>query len=165
MAEVGTQGRSASQTAGGTKKAAKDEAKQAIEQSAQQASQEVQEVAQQAKGKVQEQLSTASSTASEQAKVTAQGLRTLSQELRQKDQPTPAGWIDQVADRAERLGNYLDGADAQRLRRDLEDFGRRNPEALALGGLAVGFAIARFLKASPLSDADDGSSRLDETTS
>ena len=167
MAQARTKDRSTPQnaTAKSTKEAAKEETKQAIEQPAEKAKEEVKASTQQAKGKIQEQVSSASTTASEQMKVTAEGLRSLSKDLREKDQSTPAGWIEQAADKAEQLGSYLEEADAKRLMRDLEDFGRRNPGALALGGLAAGFAIARFVKASSPSESEGGSSRPDEGTS
>jgi hypothetical protein len=55
---------------------------------------------------------------------------------------------DQAADRAERLGSYLQESDADRILRDVEDLARRQPWAVAAGGLALGFVASRFLKAS-----------------
>ena len=65
----------------------------------------------------------------------------------------PAGWNKQARDeanghRAERLGGYLQESDGDRILRDVEDFARRNPWAVAAGGLLVGFAASRMLKAS-----------------
>jgi hypothetical protein len=56
--------------------------------------------------------------------------------------------VDQAADRAERLGGYLQNSDGDQILRDVEDFGRRNPWAVAAGGLLLGFAASRLLKAS-----------------
>jgi hypothetical protein len=53
-----------------------------------------------------------------------------------------------VADRVERAGGWLRDSDGDAILRDVEDFGRRNPLAVAAGGLAVGFALSRLLKAS-----------------
>ena len=55
---------------------------------------------------------------------------------------------EQVADRAESFGSYLRDADGERLLRDVEDVARRQPWLVAAGGLALGFAASRFLKAS-----------------
>ena len=62
--------------------------------------------------------------------------------------PFPARYVEQAADRAERLGSYLERSDGERIVRDVEDFARRNPWAVAAGGLALGFAASRMLKAS-----------------
>jgi len=48
----------------------------------------------------------------------------------------------------ERLGGWLRDSDSDKILSDVEDFGRSKPWALALGGMAIGFAAARFLKAS-----------------
>jgi hypothetical protein len=42
----------------------------------------------------------------------------------------------------------LKDADSNKMLRDLEDFGRRQPAALAAGGVVLGLLAARFLKAS-----------------
>jgi hypothetical protein len=54
----------------------------------------------------------------------------------------------QLAERVEQLGQYLREADADRILRDVEDFGRRQPWIMAAAGLAVGVAAARVMKAS-----------------
>jgi ElaB/YqjD/DUF883 family membrane-anchored ribosome-binding protein len=56
--------------------------------------------------------------------------------------------VAEAADRAERLGGYLQESDADRILNDVEDFARRNPWAIAAAGLALGFAASRMLKAS-----------------
>ena len=42
----------------------------------------------------------------------------------------------------------MQDADSDRLLRDLEDLGRRQPMAVVFGGLALGFAASRCIKAS-----------------
>ena len=78
----------------------------------------------------------------------AQDLKSLAQELRAQDKERPARLAEEAAQRAARLGGYLAEADSSRILRDLEDLGRRQPWAVALGALAVGFAAARFLNAT-----------------
>jgi hypothetical protein len=55
---------------------------------------------------------------------------------------------EQLADRAESFGSYLRHANGERLLADVEAFARRQPWLVAAGGLALGFAASRFLKAS-----------------
>jgi hypothetical protein len=78
----------------------------------------------------------------------AQALRSTSERLREDGKDGPARAAEQAADQAERVGGYLTEADADRILRDVEDFGRRQPLAIAAIGLAAGFAASRFLKAS-----------------
>jgi hypothetical protein len=46
------------------------------------------------------------------------------------------------------LGSYLERSDGDTILRDVEDFGRRQPWAVIAGGVVLGFAASRFLKAS-----------------
>ena len=78
----------------------------------------------------------------------ANDIRTVGQKLREEGKEGPAKIADQAADRAQRLGGYLTSSDADRILQDLEDMGRKQPLAVMLGGLALGFAASRFLKAS-----------------
>ena len=55
---------------------------------------------------------------------------------------------EKAAGHAERLGSYLQDADADRLLHDVEELGRKQPLAVVFGGIALGFAASRFLKAS-----------------
>lgn len=113
---------------------------------------EAQEKAHQASAKAQEmlreQVDQRSTQAGERATGTAQDLRSVSEELRNQGKDTPARFADEAAERTERLGSYLSESDADRLLSDVEEFGRRRPWAVLAGGLAVGMAAARFLKAS-----------------
>ena len=72
----------------------------------------------------------------------------MAEQLRGQGKDTPARVAEQVADRAESFGSYLRDADGERLLRDVEDVARRQPWLVAAGGLALGFAASRFLKAS-----------------
>ena len=51
-------------------------------------------------------------------------------------------------DQADRLGDYLRSASGDSILRDVERFTRSNPWLVAGGGLVLGFAASRFLKAS-----------------
>ena len=80
----------------------------------------------------------------------ASDVRTVGESLREQGKDQPAKLAEQAADRAERLGSYLKESDADRILGDVEDFGRRQPWAVIAGGVAIGFAASRFLKASSI---------------
>jgi len=89
-----------------------------------------------------------STQAGERVSAQASDVRSVADALRDQGQDQPAKLAEQAADRAEKLGGYLQDADTDRLLRDLEDLGRRQPAAVIFGGLALGFAASRFIKAS-----------------
>jgi hypothetical protein len=72
----------------------------------------------------------------------------VSEELRNQGKEQPAKLAEQAAQRAESLGDYLKRSDGDTILRDVEDFGRRQPWTVIAGGLALGFAASRFVKAS-----------------
>lgn len=128
-----------------------DVAGAAQEQVAQAAGQ-VQEKAQEAAGQIQdrlrEQIDQRSSQAAEQIKQQGSDLRSVGESLRQQGKEGPARAADRLAGYAEKVGGYLGEKDSYALLSDAEDFGRRQPWAVAAGGLVLGFAASRFLKAS-----------------
>jgi hypothetical protein len=115
---------------------------------AQQAKETAQQAAGQAKGRVRDQVDQRSTEAGERVSGVAQDVRSVGDELRRQGKDQPAKLADQAAQRAEKLGEYLTRSDGDTILRDVEDFGRRQPWAVIAGGLALGFAASRFLKAS-----------------
>src|SRR4051812_14098706 len=89
-----------------------------------------------------------STQAGERDGSTADDIRSVSEELRKQGKEQPAKLAAQAAERAESLGSYLQRSDGDTILRDVEDFGRRQPWAVIAGGVALGFAASRFLKAS-----------------
>ena len=135
--------------------AARDSAQQAAGQAqekAQQAAGQAQEKAQQAAGQLQdrlrEQIDQRSAQAAEQIKEQGSDLRSVGESLRREGKEGPAKVADRLAEYATKVGGYLDEKDSHALLSDAEDFGRRQPWAAAAGGLVLGFAASRFLKAS-----------------
>lgn len=124
------------------------EAQQQAKQAAGQVQDKAQEATQQARGQLRSQVDQRSTTAGEQVSTQADDIRTVGQQLREQGKDQPAKLAEQAADRAEKLGSYLKDSDADRILGDIEDFGRRQPLAVAAAGLALGFAASRFLKAS-----------------
>ena len=118
------------------------------QEAAGQAKDKASEAARQARGRAREQVDQRSTQAGERVSAQASDVRSVADALRDQGQDQPAKLADQAADRAERLGGYLQDADADRILSDLEDLGRRQPMTVLLGGLALGFAASRFVKAS-----------------
>jgi hypothetical protein len=117
------------------------------------------EVREQAQEKAQQAASKASETAraqveqrstemGERVASTAGDIRSVSEQLREQGKERPAKLADQAAQQIERAGTWLRESDSDKLLSDVEDFGRRQPWVFALGGMALGIAAARFLKAS-----------------
>jgi hypothetical protein len=113
---------------------------------------QAQEKAQQAASKATDQARTQvderSTQLGERVGSTADDIRTIGQQLREQGKDQPAKLAEQAAGHVERVGSWLRDSDSDRLLSDVEDFGRRQPWAFALGGLALGIAASRFLKAS-----------------
>jgi ElaB/YqjD/DUF883 family membrane-anchored ribosome-binding protein len=118
------------------------------EQAKETAQEKAQEVKGQATNRVKEQVDQRSTQAGEQVTSMAQDARSVADELRNQGKEQPAKLAEQAAQRAESLGDYLQRADGDAILGDLEDFGRRRPWAVIAGGVALGFAASRFLKAS-----------------
>ena len=115
---------------------------------ASQAQDKAREAAGEARGRVRDQVDQRSTQIGEQIGSGAGDARAVAEQLRDQGKQAPARYVEQAADRAERLGGYLRDSDGDRLLNDVEDFARRNTWAVALGGLALGFAASRLLKAS-----------------
>jgi hypothetical protein len=131
-----------------TDRGAVEQTKQTVEQAADQAQQKAQDVAHQARSQLRDQVDQRSTDAGLKVSKTADDLRTVAQQLRERDNQAPAKLAEQAADRAERVGSYLTASTADQILDDAERFGRRRPWAVIAGGLAIGFAAARVLKAS-----------------
>jgi hypothetical protein len=145
------------------------QAKDKAQEVAGQAQEKAQEAAGQARDQVRSQIDNRSTQAGEQVSGHAQSLRSVGDQLRERGEDKPAKIADQAAERLERAGHWLTQSDADRILGDVEDFARKNPWAIMAGGLALGFAASRVLKASS-SDRYHGrspmprSSQLPQTT-
>jgi ElaB/YqjD/DUF883 family membrane-anchored ribosome-binding protein len=125
-----------------------DQAQGKAQEVASKAQQQVGEATGRAREQVRDQVNQRSSEAGERVQSTAADVRSVADELRRQGKDAPAKYAEQAAEKAERLGGYLHEADGDRILRDVEDFGRRNPWAVVAGGLALGFMASRLLKAS-----------------
>ena len=131
-----------------TSDGATSQAQEKAQEIAGQAQEKAQEAAGQAKDQLRTQVDQRSTQAGEQVTSTASDIRTVSESLREQGKDKPAQLAEQAADRVERVGSYLTDNDADRILSDVEDFARRQPLAVIAGGIALGFAASRFLKAS-----------------
>jgi hypothetical protein len=127
---------------------ATDNAKQQMQDKAETAQEKVKQGAEQAQSRAREQIDQRSTQAGEHVGATAQALRSTSGQLREQGQDAQAKVAERAAHHAERVSGYLTESNADRLLRDAEDFGRRQPLAVVAAGAALGFAASRFLKAS-----------------
>ena len=136
------------------------QAQEKVEDTARQVSERARQAAAPVQDRLREELTTRSSQLGDQAGVLGQALRRTSEELHGQGQSAVAGLPEQAATVIERWAEYLRRSDADRILQDLEDLGRRQPWAVAAGGIAVGFVASRFLKASSsrryLMTSDDG---------
>jgi hypothetical protein len=121
---------------------------QAVEEKAQQAKEQLQQATGSAQDKMRQQVDARSTEAGHQVDSVAEAMRKASEHLSGQGNELPAKAAEQVAQKAEQLGQYLRESDADRILSDVEDFARRQPWIVAAAGLAVGVAAARFLKAS-----------------
>jgi uncharacterized protein YjbJ (UPF0337 family) len=127
---------------------AAEQAKEKAGEVAGQAQEKAQQAAEQAKSRVQEMIDQRSTEVGDEIVTTADALRSVAEQLRDQGKDAPARIVEQAADRAQRLGGRLRDADADELLSEIEDIARRQPWVVVAGGIVLGFAAARFLKAS-----------------
>jgi ElaB/YqjD/DUF883 family membrane-anchored ribosome-binding protein len=132
--------------AGGESRA--DQAKETAQQATEQARQTAQQATEQARGRVRDEVDRRSTDAGQQASSVADAFRQSAQQLRQDGKGEVAKPIEQVADRVQSAGSWLERSSGDDILSDVEDFARRKPLAVLAGGAVVGFALSRLLKAS-----------------
>ena len=113
-----------------------------------QVQEKVQDAKQQAKGRISEQVDQRSTQAGQQVNTVAQDVRSVAEQLRSEGKDKPAQYAEQAAERVQSAGRWLEQKNGDELLHDVEDFARRNPWAVAAGGLVLGLAASRLLKAS-----------------
>lgn len=86
-------------------------------------------------------------SAADQIDQVAQALNRAGEELNQS-QPTLANYASQIASSVSTFANRLRDGNMDDLIADTRELARRNPGLFLLGGVALGFALSRFLKAS-----------------
>ena len=119
-----------------------------VEQGKQAAQEQAEKLSDRAQSMACEQVDQRSTQAGQQVSTVASDVRSVGERLREEGKDGPAKIADQVADRAERAGSYLSESDGQTILHDIEELGRRQPWLALVGGIALGVASARLLKAS-----------------
>jgi hypothetical protein len=125
-----------------------EQVKEQVAQQAEVAQDKARDAAEQARSRFSDQLGQRSTQAGRQLSRTAEDVRGVAGELRRQGKDTPARMAEQAAAQADRVADYLKAASGERILRDVEDFARGRPWAVAAGGLALGFVASRLLKAS-----------------
>jgi hypothetical protein len=125
-----------------------EQVKEQVAEQAQVAKDKASQATQQASGRLRDQVDQRSTQAGQRLAGTAADARSVAEELRRQGKDTPARLVEQAAGQADRAAGYLQQASGERILRDVEDFARSKPWAVAAGGLALGFAASRLLKAS-----------------
>lgn len=124
------------------------EAQEKAQEVAGEAQEKARDVAGKAQENVRQQVDQRSTEAGERVAGTAQDLRSVGEELRKQGKDAPAKLADRAAEQTEKVGSYLKETGPDKMLHDVEDFGRQRPWAVLAGGLVIGVAAARFLKAS-----------------
>jgi len=159
---AGTASAGATTADGGGDGNVKEQAQEKAQEVRDKAGEQVRNATGQARDRVRGQVDERSTQMGQQVSTQAGDLRTVAGQLREQGKDAPARMVEQVADRAERAGSWLTEADADRIIGDVEDFARRNPWAVAAGGLVLGFAASRVLKASSSQRYASSTQRYDQ---
>ncbi|MGJ7441775.1 hypothetical protein [Aquipuribacter sp. MA13-6] len=105
------------------------------------------EVGSQAQEKAKDQVDGRSTQAGEQLQDKADSLHAVGDQMRERGDDTFAQIADRVAGWTEDAAKYLREADANRMLGDVETYARRQPWAVAAGGVLLGFAASRVVRA------------------
>jgi hypothetical protein len=105
--------------------------------------------------KATEQLSTQKDKATDGLGSVAQAVRQSTQQLRDQQHDTLAGYVEQAADQIDRLSKTLRNKDIGELFEDAQRLARRNPSMFIGSAFVLGVVGARFLKSSSRPDSDD----------
>jgi hypothetical protein len=105
------------------------------------------------------QLSRQKDRATEGLGQVAQAIRQSTQSLRDQQHDTIATYIEQAADRLDRVSVQLKQKNIGELVQDAQRFARRQPALFIAAAFALGVTSARFLKSSSDQTRDEGTSR------
>lgn len=123
-------------------------AKETVGQVAAQAQQQAGQVVEQVKRQGMSQLSAQKTTVAQSIQGVAQAADQFSQQLRQSNQDSLAGYVSQASGQLQRASSYLNNNDITNIVDDVEDFARRQPALFIGGAFLLGALAARFLKSS-----------------
>ena len=113
-----------------------------------QAQERAQGLAQQARERARQQVADRAGDLGGRVSTTAEDLHGVAGYLRSQGRDGPAGLAEQAAERLSRAGEYLQAGDSDRMLGDVESLARERSWAVIVGGLSLGLAASRMLKAS-----------------
>jgi hypothetical protein len=119
-----------------------------VEQTKEKAQEIAGQVQQKATQRVESGLTRGKVQAAETLNTVAQSLIVSGQQLRERNQEGVGRFVDQTADRIQRVSNYLQNTDVSEMVDRTEEFARRQPALFLGGAFALGLLGARFLKSS-----------------
>jgi ribosomal protein S15P/S13E len=125
-----------------------EQVKETVRDKSEEVAQQAQQLGGQVQNRIKEEVDTRSTQAADQLAAFSEGIRKMQQHLQSEGRQNAGNVTAQVAQQTDRLARYLRNSDPDRMLRDVEGFARRQPWLLAAGGVALGFAASRFLKAS-----------------
>lgn len=139
----------------GSAKGRKAQVKQAATQAADAIKSEAQSFAQTAQERLRDEAQKRTETATKTLGDFAGAIRRAGDELSQNNHSPAAKLVGQAADGLERLSLSLADKRPEELLDGVRDFGRQHPLAFIAGGVLVGVALGRFVRASePETEAD-----------
>ena len=111
-----------------------------------QAKDKARQVTGQAQEKAKDQLDSRTTGAGDQLQDKADNLHAVGDQMRERGDDTFAQVADRVAGWTEQAAGYLRDADANRMLGDVEHYARKQPWAVAAGGVLLGFAASRVVR-------------------
>ena len=132
----------------GNDRSIKDQASEKVQDVASVAQEKAGELTTKGKSQLAQNLDRRTTDVGSQTRSAAQSLRQSTDQLREQGNTTAADVASRAADAIERVGSYLEQKGGDDILRDVENFARRRPWAIAGLAMVGGIAIARFLKAS-----------------
>ncbi len=126
----------------------KDKGEELVSAAQQQITSKANELGGDAMFQIREQLDQRSTQAGEQLQSIGKTLQSGANQLRSEGNDVPARIVQEVARRADDVGDYLQSAEADRILGDIEGFARRRPWLTAGVGALAGLLASRFVKAS-----------------
>jgi len=117
----------------------------------------------QAKSAASEKAGEAKAQAADEINRTARGFEKAAEEM--EGSPLQQDLLREAADGLKQIAHAVEGKSLGAMASDLSEFGRQNPVAYLGGAALVGFALARFARAStPAQTASSSASRFDAGT-
>jgi hypothetical protein len=125
-----------------------DEAGHAVEQAREKAGEAVEHGREKAESTLRQKVNERRSELADQVSSAADDLKAIGKDLEDRGRKGAARLADQAAEKAEHMGGYLRQSEPDQIVSDIEDAVRRRPSPVVVGGVVLGFAASRFLKAS-----------------